>query len=76
MGHPSHTLRVMARAQSICSLCTYGVAYTRIQNIGMEKEREGKREEKKEERNTLTGRESGKGWQNGRCRAMTVLVSL
>ena len=27
-----------------------------------EKEREGKREEK---RNTLTGRESGKGWQNG-----------
>jgi hypothetical protein len=30
--------------------------------MGKEKEREKKRKEK---RNTLTGRESGKGWQNG-----------
>jgi len=38
--------------------------------LGKEKEREGKREEK---RNTLTERESGKGWQNGsHARAVTV----
>jgi len=54
---------VMTQAQSIYTLCNYGVVYTRIQSIRKEKERERKREEK---RNTLMERESGKEWQNGR----------
>jgi uncharacterized protein YutD len=53
----------MTQAQSIYTLCNYGVVYTRIQSIRKEKERERKREEK---RNTLMERESGKEWQNGR----------
>ena len=54
---------VMTQAQSIYTLCNYGVVYTRIQSIEKEKERERKREEK---RNTLTERGSGTGWQNVR----------
>jgi hypothetical protein len=50
-------------------MLSMGQSSTRIQSIGKEKEREGEREEK---RNTLTGRESGKGWQNGsQVRAVT-----
>ena len=46
---------MMAQAQSICSLCNYGVAYTRIQSMGKEKEREGKREEKRKHEGQAKG---------------------
>jgi hypothetical protein len=63
---------VMTQAQSIYTLCNYGVVYTRIQSIRKEKERERKREEK---RNTLMERESGKEWQNGRSGYDRVVTS-
>jgi hypothetical protein len=41
---------VMTQALSIYTLCNYGVVYI---------------EKREAKRNTLKGRESGKGWQNG-----------
>jgi hypothetical protein len=66
---PVKALFVMAQAQSIYTLCTYGVVYTRIQSIRREEE---KREGKGKRKGHAVEREGGKGWQmTSQARAVT-----